>query len=297
LAVAASFDAPPPVVSDFLEDYSAGVTWIALDVRDKKQVMNVFHENEVDAVIHGAAVTTVSDDHSVGDMLATNVRGTVNILEAVRIFGVPRMVFLSSGAVYGHRAPYPPVVREGDKLGGDGPYAVSKIAAEQFCRIQAKEHGFSTVICRLGTQYGPMEVANPFRTVLSIPGRLVNLGERQSPIRVFGLSRQRSYCYVADAARIVHDLASQSELSADTFNVGAPTRTSFSDVLDIVSRLIPDFSYEEVEGPRGADIAMTDDDERPCFDSSLLESQLGASRWMNLEEGIEGFMNWVQKSR
>jgi nucleoside-diphosphate-sugar epimerase len=297
LAIAATIDTPSQFALDFLADCDDGVTWVSLDVRDKKQVMDLFRETKVDAIVHAAAITSVSDDYTVGDMLATNVRGTVNILEAVRVFEVPRMIFLSSGAVYGHRAPYPSVVREDDKLGGDGPYAVSKIAAEQFCRIQAKEHGFSAVICRLGTQYGPMEVANPYRSILSIPGRLVNLAERADPIGVFGLSRKRSYCFVGDAARIVHDLASQSKLSTDTFNVGSPNRTALSDLLGIISHLFRDFAYEETRDQNDADISMTADDERPGFDTTILESQLDSVRWTRLEEGIERFMNWKRKSQ
>jgi nucleoside-diphosphate-sugar epimerase len=297
LAVAATIGTPSQSALDFLADCDGGVTWVSLDVRDKKQVMDVFHETEVDAIVHAAAVTSVSDDQSVGDMLATNVRGTVNLLEAVHAFEVPRMVFLSSGAVYGHRAPYPPVVREGDKLGGDGPYAVSKIAAEQFCRIQAREHGFSVVICRLGTLYGPMEMANPYRSTLSIPGRLATLAERGGPIRVFGLSRKRSYCYVGDAARIVYDLASQSTLSSDTFNVGSPNRTTLSDLLGIISDLFPDFAYEEARDRNDADISMAADDERPGFDTTLLESQLDSVRWTRIEEGVERFMDWKRKSQ
>ena len=130
---------PSQSVLDFLAEYGSLVKWISADVRDKKRLMDVFRETEVDTIVHGAAITSVSDDVSVGDMLATNVMGTVNVLEAARILGIPRVVFLSSGAVYGHRAPYPQVVRESDRLRGDGPYAVSKIVGEQFCRDQAKE--------------------------------------------------------------------------------------------------------------------------------------------------------------
>ena len=294
--VATTIGPPSPSALGFLAECGSLVKWVPADVRDKEQVLDVFRESDVDTILHGAAITSVSDGVSVGDMLATNVMGTVNVLEAARTLAIPRIVFLSSGAVYGHRAPYPQVVGECDPLRGDGHYAVSKIVGEQFFRDQAKEHDVSMAICRLGTLYGPMEIANPHRPRLSIPCQLMNVALRGSPIRVFGLARQRPYCYVADAARTVVNLALLPTLPTDTFNVGSPDRVALSDLLDVVSHLRPDFSFEEIEDYDDADVAMTADDERPVLDTAHVESLLGTVQWLKIEEGIERFMNWVQKS-
>ncbi len=294
--VATTFGPPSSSVLDFLADCGSLVKWVPADVRDKRRLLDVFRETEVDTIVHGAAITSVSGDVSVGDMLATNVMGTVNVLEAAQVLGIPRVVFLSSGAVYGHRAPYPKVVRESDRLGGDGHYAVSKIVGEQFCRDQAKDSNLSVAICRLGTLYGPMEIANPHRPRLSIPSQLVNAALHGNPIRVFGLSRQRPYCYIRDAARTVIDLALLPNLPADTFNVGSPDRVALSDLLDVVSRLLPGFAFEETWNHHEADLAMMADDERPVLDTAHLEPQLGKLQWLRIEEGLERFVNHQQKS-
>jgi dTDP-glucose 4,6-dehydratase len=188
------------------------------------------------------------------------------------------------------------MVHESDTLRGDGPYAVSKIVAEQFCRDQTKEHDFPVAICRLGTLYGPMEAVNPHRPRVSIPCKLANAALCGTSIRVFGLSRRRPYCYVGDAARTVIDLALLPVLPSDTFNVGSPDRVALSDLLDIVSRLRPDFTFKEVENYHDADVAMMADDERPVLDTSHLESLLDTVQWLKMEEGITHFMNWVRKS-
>ena len=294
--VATTVGPPSRSALEFLAEAGSLVKWVPADVRDKKQVLEVFRESEADTIVHGAAITSVSEDVSIGDMLSTNVMGTVNVLEAARIFGIPRVVFLSSGAVYGHRAPYPKVVNESHRLRGDGHYAVSKIVGEQFCRDQAKDNVLSVAICRLGTLYGPMEIANAHRPRLSIPCKLVNVALGGSPLRVFGLSRQRPYCYVADAARTVVDLALLPTLPTDTFNVGSPERVAVSDLLDVVSRLLPDFAFEEVETHQDADLAVTADDERPVLDTAHVESQLDTVQWLKIEDGIERFMKWMQKN-
>ena len=124
----------------------------------------------------------------------------------------------------------------------------------------------------------------------------MNAALRGSPIRVFGLSRQRPYCYVRDAARTVIDLALLPTLPTDTFNVGSPDRVALSDLLDVVSHLLPDFAFEEVENYHDADLAMTADDERPVLDTAHLEPQLGTLQWLRIEEGLERFVNHQQKS-
>ncbi len=296
--VACTIGEPTTVGLDFLGEYGALVEWVSLDIRNKKRVTDVFRETEIDAVIHGAAVTSVSPDGpiSVEDLLSTNVMGTVNVLEAARAFGRVQVVYLSSGAVYGNQEPTLSVIGEDHVLGGANPYAVSKIAAEQFCRTYAEEHDHSVAICQLGTLYGPMEIENPYRPVLSIPCKLVNLALCRRSIWVFGLSRRRSFCYVGDAARAVVDLAMLPSCPSDTFNVGAPEWVALSDLLDIVSRLRSNFVFEEVDQPEDADLAMVSEDERPVLDTARLESRLGPIVWCGMENGIMQYIDWLEKT-
>ena len=259
----------------------------------RSQVEDVFRETEFDTIIHGAAVTSIMPDgpSSVEELVSTNVMGTVNVLESARTFGPGRMVYLSSGAVYGSQEPVAPVIGEDRVLNGTNAYAVSKIAAEQFCRAYADD--LSVAICRLGTLYGSMEIANPHRPVLSIPCKLVNLALGQSSIRVFGLSRRRSFCYVGDAARAVADLALLPSHPSDTFNVCTPEWVALSDLLEIISRLRPELVIEEVDDPGDADLAMTSEDERSVLDATRLESVIGRREWCKIADGIKKYVDWL----
>jgi nucleoside-diphosphate-sugar epimerase len=291
--VACTIGEPTPAGLDFVGEYSSIVDWVSLDVRDKNQVGHVFRTTEIDAVIHGAAVTSASPDgpSSVEELLSTNVMGTVNVLEAARAIERVQVVYLSSGAVYGSQDPTLSVIGEDHELSGANPYAVSKILAEQFCRAYAGR--LSVAICRLGTLYGPMEIANPHRPVLSLPCKLVNLAQCRRSIRVFGLSRRRSFCYVGDAARAVADLAMLPDCPSDTFNVGAPEWVAFGDLLDIMSRIRSNFTFEEVDDPEDADLAMVSADERPVLDTARLESHLGPIVWCGMENGIKQYLDWL----
>jgi UDP-glucose 4-epimerase len=284
---------PTQAALDFLGETGSLVEWISLDVRNKRQVEDVFRETKSDAVIHGAAVTSTLPDgpSTVEEMLATNVMGTVHVLEAARAFGLERVVYLSSGAVYGSQEPTLSVIGEDHVLNGSNPYAVSKIAAEQLCRAYAGD--LPVAISRLGTLYGPMEIANPHRPVLSIPCRLATLALSRSSIRVFGRSRRRSFCYVGDAAQAVVDVAMSPGCPSDTFNVCAPERVALEDLLEIISRVRPEITVEEVDDPKEADFAMTSEDERPVLDTARLESAVGRREWCTITDGIEKVVDWL----
>jgi nucleoside-diphosphate-sugar epimerase len=138
-----------------------------------------------------------------------------------------------------------------------------------------------------------MEIANEHRPVLSIPCKLVNLTFYRRSIRVFGLARRRSYCYVGDAAHAVVDLAMLPRCPSETFNIGAPEWVTFGNLLDIMSRISPSFAYEEVDDPEDSDLAMVLEDERPVLDTARLESRLGPIVWRGVENGIRQYLDWL----
>jgi nucleoside-diphosphate-sugar epimerase len=110
---------------------------------------------------------------------------------------------------------------------------------------------------------------------------------------VFGLSRRRSFCYVGDAARAVVDVAMLPRCPSETFNVCAPERVTLADLLEIVSRMRPEVTLEEVDDPDEADLAMTSEDERPVLDTARLESAVGTREWSTIVDGIRKYVDWL----
>jgi nucleoside-diphosphate-sugar epimerase len=120
-----------------VEDYPAGVTWATCDVRDPAAL-----ERELkgaDVIVHAAAGLPL---WKAKDIVEINVEGTRNVLEAARKLGVPRVVHISSTAVYGVPEKHP--LYESDPLVGVGPYGISKIAAEKVCEAYRKQ---GLVVC------------------------------------------------------------------------------------------------------------------------------------------------------
>jgi UDP-glucose 4-epimerase len=198
------------------------------------------------AVVHLAAVASVQA--SVDDPVAThqsNFVGTLNVCEAMRQAGVKRVLFASSAAVYGNNG-------EGQAIDEDTPkspltpYAVDKLASEQYLDFYRRQHGLEPVLWRFFNIYGPrQDPASPYSGVISIFSERARQG---LPITVFGDGEQtRDFFYVGDLVGLLLQALDMPEVPHDTVNVGLNRTTSLNQLLaaleGVLGRL-PAVSYE-----------------------------------------------------
>src|SRR5271157_2823988 len=122
------------------------------DVNDRPKLWTLLQE--VDCVFHLAARVLVPESVLYPrEYNQVNVGGTVTLMEAMRDVGVKRVVFISSGAIYGQQTVQP--VREEALPNPFSPYAVSKLAAEYYIRTIGRLYGIETVCLRVFNAYGP----------------------------------------------------------------------------------------------------------------------------------------------
>lgn len=188
-------------------DYGEGVRWEQADVRDRTAMERHFAGNDV--VVHAAAALPL---WKAADIHEINVGGTRHVLEAAVSCGVPRVVFISSTAVYGVPRVHP--LYEDSPLIGVGPYGESKIAAEAVCD-EFREHGLCVSVIRPKTFIGSGRLG-----VFQILYDWVESGKR---IPVIGSGNNRyQLLEVEDLVEAVHLAATApADLADDVFNVGA----------------------------------------------------------------------------
>jgi nucleoside-diphosphate-sugar epimerase len=149
-----------------------------------------------DAVLHQGAMPSVP--RSVQDPLTSseiNVGGTLNVLLAARDAGVQRVVFASSSSVYGDAAGFPRV--ETQATSPLAPYAVSKLAAEQYCRVAHLVYGLETVCLRYFNVFGRHQ--DPFSQYSAvIPKFIVAMREGVSPTVYGDGTQSRDFTHVDD---------------------------------------------------------------------------------------------------
>ncbi|HEY1408301.1 MAG TPA: NAD-dependent epimerase/dehydratase family protein, partial [Promineifilum sp.] len=152
---------------------------------------------DVDCVYHLAARVSVPQSILYPrEYTRVNVGGAVSLMEAMRDTGAGRVVFTSSGAVYGRQARQP--VSEDDTPHPDTPYAVSKLSAEQYIHTIGELRGLETVALRIFNAFGPGQ-SLPVSHAPVVP-RFLQQAMTGGSIIIFGDGKQtRDYVYVDDA--------------------------------------------------------------------------------------------------
>jgi len=156
-----------------------------------------------------------------------NVGGTVTLMEAMRDVGVRRVVFISSGTVYGNQPVQP--VKEAVIVNPRVPYAVSKLAAEYYVKTIGSLWGIETVCLRVFNAYGPGQRIPPVHTPV-IPGFLHQAWENGTIVIHGDGNQTRDYVYVDDVVNAMLAAANAPDVNKLTINVGSGTETSVRDL-------------------------------------------------------------------
>ncbi|MDD5369397.1 MAG: NAD-dependent epimerase/dehydratase family protein [Anaerolineaceae bacterium] len=221
-----------------LDDLSAGdpqvlspeVLFTRGDVNDRPKLWTLLQD--VDCVYHLAARVSVSESVLYPrDYNTVNVGGAVTLMEAMRDVGVRRVVFISSGAVYGDQGVLP--LREDATPNPGSPYAVSKLAAEYYIRTIGSLWGIETVSLRVFNAYGPGQHLPPAHAPV-IPAFL-RQAMQNGTLVVHGDGKQtRDYVYVDDVVEAMLAAATSPNINRAVINVGSGTETSVRDLVRLV---------------------------------------------------------------
>src|SRR2546426_5817624 len=213
-----------------LDDFSTGRPENLAAVQDRVQVVrgSILDPGAIkrafdraDAVFHLAALTSVPESiERPREYAETNVTGTLAVLGGARDAGVRRLVFASSCAVYGRAKG---ALREDTPPDPMSPYAVTKLASEQFLRVLSGD-GLETVALRLFNVYGPRQSPDsPYSSVVARFVRAIAMGE---PVTLHGDGLQtRDFVYVGDVAESLDRAASARGVAGGLFNIGSGRET------------------------------------------------------------------------
>ena len=197
------------------------------DIRDPHGVKEAM--KGCDAVLHLAALIAIPYSyHSPDTYVDTNVKGTLNVLQAARELGLKKVVHTSTSEVYG-TARFVPITEE-HPLQGQSPYSATKIAADQLAYSFYASFGLSVVIARPFNTYGPRQSA---RAV--IPTIITQIANGQRQINLGAVSPTRDFNYVADTvAGFIAALESDRGIG-EVINLGSNFEISIGDTTHAIA--------------------------------------------------------------
>jgi UDP-glucose 4-epimerase len=267
-----------------LDDLSTGdpvrlsnaVNFTRGEVTDKPKLWRVL--DKVDCVYHLAARVSVPESVLYPrEYNATNVGGTVALMEAMRDAGVKRVVLASSGAIYGEQDRQP--VSEDTEPHPTSPYAVSKLAAEYYVRTIGALWGIETVALRIFNAYGPGQPVLPTHPPV-IPQLMQQILGGGSLV-VHGDGQQtRDFVYIDDVVLALVASATASEVDRRVINVGSGRETSINQLIALLERVTAREAHVIHVGSENGGVT------RLVADVSLARRLLGYKPRFGLEGGL-----------
>jgi nucleoside-diphosphate-sugar epimerase len=290
--------APDEASLEFISDINSQITWVTGDVTDRLGIAKLIKDNHVTHILHAAALTASPDEEKADParMFDINAGGTLNVLEAARHAEVERVVFVSSTVVYG-AAPPSPSKCETDPLVIDGLYSVCKQTSEHLCRLYNDRYGLNVVVGRLGSAYGPMERPTHSRQRMSAVYTAVHAALAQRTLKVHGASIARDYCYIDDVAEAFATLLLRPHLEHSVYNVGSVEAYTLTELLTILQKLEPTFTWVETNTAEEADIALVAGSARAGLDLTRIQQDARWTLGSNLEQGLRAFLSHLKNHR
>ena len=209
-----------------------------LDILDAVGIKCVLNKTNPDCIFHLAAQSSVAVSWEQPALtIDVNIKGTVNLLEAVREMKKPtRVLLIGSGEEYGFIKPDDLPINEDTNLHPGNIYACTKIAQGMLGQIYAKSYGLEIIVIRAFNHIGPGQT-----DVFVIPGFCkqvaeIEAGENKGVIHVGNLDAKRDFTDVRDIVR-AYRLLAEKGVSGDIYNVGSGNATAISDVLNMILNL------------------------------------------------------------
>jgi nucleoside-diphosphate-sugar epimerase len=246
------------------------------DIRDLAMVERASAGAAV--IFHQAAMRSVP--RSVADPLGANennVTGTLNVLEAARRAGVPRVVYASSSSVYGDRPELPKV--ETQPPAPISPYAVSKAAGEQYATVWKRLYGVDTVGLRYFNVFGPRQ--DPTSEYAAVIPRFILWALSGQPLQIHGDGTQtRDFTYIDNVVEANCLAARSPDAGGEAFNVGCGDRISLLSIAERLERLLGHSVQRQHSPPRAGDVPHT------LADLTKGKRLLGYSPLVGFDEGL-----------
>lgn len=257
-----------------MENINPQARFYRMDVRDAA-LAGAFEKERPEVVCHLAAQHSVklSIDDPVYDA-QVNILGLINLLQCCTRFGTRKVVFASSGSIYGAAEELP--VDEDTPPRPESPYGITKMASEHYLRFWQETHGLDFTALRYGNVYGPCQDPTGEAGVIAIFARSILLGE---PVRIDWDGEQRKdYVYVRDVAHA--NLMALTKGSGEVYCIATGQGTSVNALYRGLANVIG-HDVQIIHAPkRPGDIYLS------CFDCRKAKEQLGWVPVVGLEEGL-----------
>lgn len=266
-----------------------------LDILDKDAISELLNRIKPDQIYHLAAQSSVKLSWDRPQLTADiNIKGTINVLEAVRETGIsPKILLVGSGEEYGYLQPDEIPVKEDTLLRAGNIYAATKACQGMIGEIYARAYKMDIIMVRAFNHIGPGQadifvIADFCRQTV-----LAELGKKEPVISVGNLAAQRDFTDVRDIVR-AYGMLMKSGVSGQTYNVGSGKARSIQQMLD----LILEKSSVKIEVRQDQSRMRPSDVPVIAADITRIKNDTGWSPVIPLDQTLSDIMNyWREREK
>ena len=256
-------------IDTFDKDIMENVEIFTGDVRDPNGVRVAM--KGCDKVFHLAALIAIPYSyHSPDSYVDTNIKGTLNILQAARDLNVERLLVTSTSEVYG-TAQYVPI-DEKHPYQGQSPYSATKIGADRLAESFYRSFGTPVTIVRPFNTFGPRQSARAI-----IPTIIIQLLAGKNEIKLGALTPTRDFNYVKDTANGFIEIAKTDSTIGEEINIATGKEISMGETVKTIINII---------NPKAKVI---------CDEERLRPEKSEVNRLLGSNEKLKKYTNWSQK--
>lgn len=271
----------PEYISAILGQEAALV--VAGDLRDLPSLFKTMTDHKITTVVHTAGLIggKVAENSYTG--ITGNILGTIHVLEASRLLGVTRLVYVSSRAAYDASRMSKGVVSEDSPVGGNGAYGATKACSEIMIQTYARLYQLDSIILRPSAVFGRGHFAGGSSVGLRMQELAVSLLEGRPFAIDAGVYPENEYVYVKDVAAAIESACDVRKPIYRVYNIGTGTVVSAPELYRIVRESFP-----------SVDVALSGGAERQTdrapMDLARAREELGYTPRYPLAEALKDYV-------
>lgn len=276
-----------------LREIEKNINFLNGDLNDLNSLTKVIKESKPDKIFHLAAQSYVQDSYRLPqETLRTNILGTTNLLDAVRLCDFDPLIHIcSSSEVYGQVNKREIPIKESNAMRPASPYAVSKLGEDMIAYQYFLSYGVKTIRTRMFTHTGPRR--GEVFAECAFAKQIAEIEKRVHPdniIRVGNLDSVRTFADVRDAVRAYWVLLEKCA-PGDVYNIGGTETLTVGEMLEILKSFTDlDLTHEVRE-----DLLRPSDVTLQIPDSSKFENLTGWKPKFKVRETLRDLLNYERK--
>jgi UDP-glucose 4-epimerase len=266
---------------------------VAADLRDLPALLSALERFNVDTVVHTAGLIgkRVAENSYTG--ATNNILGTIHVLEAARLRGLKRVVYVSTFGVYDRAENSSAAIRETDAIGGHNLYTTTKVCSEHLVHAYTEQYKLDTIIIRPAGVFGRGHYVGGSTVGMNMRDLARNIIKGEPFAIDAKVYFPNEYVYAKDVALALHLACEATEPKQRIYNAGSGVVTGPQDLAQTVRSLAPKIGIQVV----GA--GASDKSKNAPLDLSRSEAELGYRPRYPLKEALSDYMEelWEETSR